>query len=55
MDDELGRMRREAVVAYYKVPSRNSSEGTEENHGKPQVRMAGVPAEIRTGLLSNAR
>jgi hypothetical protein len=55
MNDELERICKEAIVAYFKVPSWNSPEGTEENHGKPQVRMTGVPAEIRTGLLPNTR
>jgi hypothetical protein len=32
MNDELEKMWKEAVVAYFKVLSQNSPEGTEENH-----------------------
>jgi hypothetical protein len=36
MNNELGRMWKEAAVAYYEALSQNSPGGTEENHEKSQ-------------------
>jgi hypothetical protein len=44
--NELERMRKETMVAYFKVPSRNLCEGTDELYGKP-VRILRIPSEIR--------
>jgi hypothetical protein len=44
MNDELKRIWKEAVLAQFKVLSRNLLGGTEENHEKLQV--AGLLAEI---------
>jgi hypothetical protein len=42
----------EVVVTYFKVVSRHSSQGTEENHENPVI-IVGDPVEIRTIFLSN--
>jgi hypothetical protein len=44
VNDELERMWKEAVVAYFKVLLQHSIGGTEENHDK--LRIAGLRAEI---------
>jgi hypothetical protein len=46
MNDELERIWKEAVVAYVKALFLNSPGGTEENHKKISVRIAGLVAEI---------
>jgi hypothetical protein len=44
VNDELKRMRKEAVAACFKVLPRHVSGGTEENHEK--LRIAGLQAVI---------
>jgi hypothetical protein len=36
VNDKLGRMRKEAVVGYFKELSRNLYGGTKENHEQPE-------------------
>jgi hypothetical protein len=40
MTDELERIWKEAIVVYFKVSSRRSLGGSEENHEKTQLREA---------------
>jgi hypothetical protein len=49
MNDESENMRKETVVAYFKVISQNSTGVTEEIHGNPGL----CPVEIRTGHLQS--
>jgi hypothetical protein len=49
MKDELERIWKVWVMAYFGVPSRNFPGWTEENDEKASVRIAGVPVEIRPG------
>jgi hypothetical protein len=46
MNDELERMCKEGVMAYFKVLCQNLPGGTEENH-KNTVKKDGVPAKIQ--------
>jgi hypothetical protein len=52
MDNELERMSKKAVVAYFKGIARHLSEGSEETH-EESVRI--FPAEIMIGHRPNAR
>jgi len=45
-DDELERIRKKSVVAYFKVPLRHSPGETEENHENHSVRISGLWVEI---------
>jgi hypothetical protein len=50
----IGKDSEESSAGFIEILSLNLSEGTEENHEKP-VRIAGVPAEIRTDHIPNKR
>jgi hypothetical protein len=45
MNDTFGRVRKEAVMAYFKVLFQHLKGQTEENYNKP-VRIAGLWAEF---------
>jgi hypothetical protein len=46
VSDELERIWKEVVVAYFKVLSWHLPGGTEKNHKKTSVRIAGLWAKI---------
>jgi hypothetical protein len=46
MNDELDRIFKEAVVAYFKVLSQHLPGGAKENHEKT-FKILDIPAEIR--------
>jgi hypothetical protein len=50
MNDELQRIWKEDVVAYFKVLSQHSHGGTEENH---ELSLVSVLAKSRIGHLLN--
>jgi hypothetical protein len=50
MNDELARMWKETAMAYFKLSSRLSAGGTEENHKNPQADKS-MSGEFRFGAL----
>jgi hypothetical protein len=54
VNDDLERIWKEAVVAWFKVLYRHSSEGTDEGH-EIYVRIAGLRAKIWTRDFPNTK
>jgi hypothetical protein len=50
MNNELGRVWKEEVVAYFKIISWNSPGGTEEIHEKPNSRYSVFRARFQSGI-----
>jgi hypothetical protein len=48
MNNKLGNIWKETVVAYFEALAYNLPWSTEENHKKTYAETVGIPAEIRT-------